>query len=214
MRGCDTPQECVEWFRGRTTHGSPSLEGSYLRTSSKARVPPSCRSGPSVHDSEAWPVQPVRHGSPARFPSRTVEGPDAQIRIRLPAGSHTCYTAATGVVAMPSPYPPAAEACIGGVSLAANRSRSDSFDSLAGTVAPSGGGTNPGRVRSGRPQVRGGGRPSGPFAEWCSSGERGRRPVGPRSTRTRGQWARSRDKRPVRPSRLVRVCPHVSPFRP
>ena len=45
---------------------------------------PQCRLGPSVHGSEAWPVQ---HYSPARFPSRTVEGPDAQIRIRLPAGS-------------------------------------------------------------------------------------------------------------------------------
>ena len=33
--------------------------------------------------------------------------------------------------------------------------------SLAGAVAPSGGGTGPGQVRSRRPQSRGGGRPSG-----------------------------------------------------
>ena len=85
--------------------------------------------------------------------------------------------------------------------------------SLASAVAPSGGGTGPGRVRSGRPQLRGGGRPSGPFAGWGSSGERGRRPVDPRSTRTRGQWARSRDKR-ARPSESSRPSLSARPSVP
>ena len=88
-------------------------------------------------------------------------------------------------------------------------------DSLAGAIARSGGGTGPGRVRTGRQQSCGGGRPSGPFAGWGSSGERGA--VGPS---TRGPPVRAGSGHvpatsgPVCLSRLVRVCPHVRPFRP
>ena len=89
---------------------------------------PQCRLGPSVHGSEAWPVQ---HYSPARFPSRTGERPDAQIRIWLPAGSHAWTVSATRQQQASLPCPLRTAARVGGVVLAANRSRSGSFDSCA-----------------------------------------------------------------------------------
>ena len=78
--------------------------------------------------------------------------------------------------------------------------------SFAGAVAPSGGGTGPGRIRSRRPQSRGGGRQFGPFAGWGSSGERGA--VGPSTSGPpvrEGSCHVPATSRPVRPSSLVRA---------
>ena len=76
--------------------------------------------------------------------------------------------------------------------------------------SPQGGGTGPGRVRSRRPQSRGGGRSSGPFAGWGSSGERGaagpsaRRPAVHPYSRAVGTFPRQ-----AGPSVRV-VCPSLS----